>query len=195
MAARRNRVASVFFAVASHCAETPPPLPRGISAAPPGAHLRGARFPAAHPPRPLTLLDPGIILVARLLVSRAGGIKSPQSPTYQQAEAKMKSEREKIPCFLLLLFLSRRAGRVEIRHGTVVAFDLRARPCCRPLAHGHWIRLGATASPSRRVHHSLICRSAKLAVKRTGNDLATRVGAPRVHQRGADSPMPERMVI
>ena len=138
---------------------------------------------------------PGIILVARLLVSRAGGIKSPQSPTYQQAETKMKSEREKILCFLLLLFLSRRAGRVEIRHGTVVAFDLRARPCCRPLAHGHWIRLGATASPSRRVHHSLICRSAKLAVKRTGNDLATRVGAPRVHQRGADSPMPERMVI
>lgn len=139
--------------------------------------------------------DPGIILVARLLVSRAGGIKSPQSPTYQQAEAKMKSEREKILCFLLLLFLSRRAGRVEIRHGTVVAFDLRARPCCRPLAHGHWIRLGATASPSRRVHHSLICRSAKLAVKRTGNDLATRVGAPRVHQHGADSPMPERMAI
>ena len=176
-----------------------------------GAHLRGARFPAANPPPSLTLFDstrltlfdpirttlsdPGIILVARLLVSRAGGIKSPQSPTYQQAEAKMKSEREKIPCFLLLLFLSRRAGRVEIRHGTVVAFDLRARPCCRPLAHGHWIRLGATASPSRRVHHSLICRSAKLAVKRTGNDLATRVGAPRVHQRGADSPMPERMVI
>ena len=143
----------------------------------------------------LKLPTPGIILVARLLVSRAGGIKSPQSPTYQQAEAKMKSEREKILCFLLLLFLSRRAGRVEIRHGTVVAFDLRARPCCRPLAHGHWIRLGATASPSRRVHHSLTCRSAKLAVKRTGNDLATRVGAPRVHQRGADSPMPERMVI
>jgi len=28
MAARQNRVASVFFAVASHCAETPPPLPR-----------------------------------------------------------------------------------------------------------------------------------------------------------------------
>ena len=177
MAARRNRVASVFLTVASHCAETPPPFPRPNST------------------RRYTATDPGIILVARLLVSRAGGIKSPQSPTYQQAEAKMKSEREKILCFLLLLFLSRRAGRVEIRHGTVVAFDLRARPCSRPLAHGHWIRLGATASPSRRVHHSLICRSAKLAVKRTGNDLATRVGAPRVHQRGADSPMPERMVI
>ena len=28
MAARQNRVASVFFAVASHAAETPPPRPR-----------------------------------------------------------------------------------------------------------------------------------------------------------------------
>ena len=139
--------------------------------------------------------DPGIILVARLLVSRAGGLPSPRSPTYQQAETKMKSERENFRCFLLLLFLFRRAETVEIRHGTVVAYDLRTRPCSRPLAHGHFGRLGASASPSRRVHHSLTCRSAKLAVERTGNDLATRVGAPRVHQRGADSPMPERMVI
>ena len=143
----------------------------------------------------MTLVDPGIILVARLLVSRAGGHPSPRSPTYQQAEAKMKSEREKFRCFLLLLFLCRRAGMVEIRHGTVVAFDLRTRPCCDPVAHGHWIRLGASASPSRRVHHSLTCRSARLPAKRTGNDLATRVGAPGVHQRGADSPMPERMAI
>ena len=30
MTTRRNRVASVFFPVASHAAETPPPLPRSL---------------------------------------------------------------------------------------------------------------------------------------------------------------------
>ena len=174
MPTRRNRVASSVFSVALQAA-----VGRGV---PPRRGGVGTR-------------RPGIILVARLLVSRAGGLPSPRSPTYQQAETKMKSERENFRCFLLLLFLFRRAETVEIRHGTVVAYDLRTRPCSRPLAHGHFGRLGASASPSRRVHHSLTCRSAKLAVERTGNDLATRVGAPRVHQRGADSPMPERMVI
>ena len=172
MPTRRNRVASSVFPVALQVGRGVPPRRGGV----------GTR-------------RPGIILVARLLVSRAGGLPSPRSPTYQQAETKMKSERENFRCFLLLLFLFRRAETVEIRHGTVVAYDLRTRPCSRPLAHGHFGRLGASASPSRRVHHSLTCRSAKLAVERTGNDLATRVGAPRVHQRGADSPMPERMVI
>ena len=134
---------------------------------------------------------PGILLAARLLVTRAGGSSAPISTSYQQAGAKMKKREERIRCFLLLLFLWRSLG-LEIRHGAVVAFDLWTRPLCNPLASGHCLRLGASTSSSRRVHYSLICESARCATERTGNDLATRVGAPRIHKRGADSPMPER---
>ena len=135
---------------------------------------------------------PGILLAARLLVSRAGGPLGPISPTYQQAGAKMKKKKERFRCFLLLLFLTG-DRKVEIRHGTVVAFDFVGETLLRPLAQGHCGRLSSSTSSSRRVHYSLICESAHFNSKRTDNDLATRVGPPRVHQRGASSPMPERL--
>ena len=106
-------------------------------------------------------LDPGILLAVRMLTGRAGAPPSPPSPTCQHAEANMKSKSERSLCFLLLLFLCRRARALEIRHGAVVAFDLWTRPYCSPLAQGHYGRLGSSASPSVRVHHSLICRSAR----------------------------------
>ena len=137
---------------------------------------------------------PGILLATRLLVSRAGAPQGPISPTYQQAGAKMKKKRESFRCFLLLLFLAGEK-KVEIRHGVVVAFDFVDETLLRPLAHGHCGRLSSSMSSSRRVHYSLICESAHFDSKRTDNDLATRVGTPRIHQRGASSPMPERWYI
>ena len=139
-------------------------------------------------------LIPGILLVARLWVTRAGGLKAPISPSYQQAGANMKRRRDQILNFLLLLFLTR-AITMEIRHGVMVSFDLWTRPLCYPLASGHWIRLGSSTASSRRVHYSLICTSASPTDKRIGNDLATRIGASGVHQPGATSPMPERWYI
>ena len=137
---------------------------------------------------------PGILLAARSLVSRAGALKGPTSPTYQQRGANMKENKDRFRIFLLLLFL-RPQKKVEVRHGAVVAFTLWTRPYCRPLAKGHDGRLSSSTSSSRRVHYSLICTSAFLKSKRAGNDLATRVGTPRLHERGADGPMPERRSI
>ena len=135
---------------------------------------------------------PGILLAARLLVSRAGAPQGPISPTYQQAGAKMKKKRESFRCFLLLLFLAGEK-KVEIRHGTVVVFDFVGETLLPPLAQGHCGRLSSSTPSSGRVHYSLICESAHFDSKRTDNDLATRVGTPRIHQRGASSPMPERL--
>ena len=104
----------------------------------------------------------------------------------------MKKKRENFLNFLLLLFLSGK-NAVEIRHGVVVALNFAGETLLRPLAHGHCGRLSSSAPSSRRAHHSLICESANFDSNRTDNDLATRVGTPGVHQRGAISPMPERL--
>ena len=142
----------------------------------------------------LGITPPGILLATRLLVSRAGAPQGPISPTYQQAGAKMKKKRESFRCFLLLLFLAGEK-KVEIRHGTVVVFDFVGETLLPPLAQGHCGRLSSSTPSSGRVHYSLICESAHFDSKRTDNDLATRVGTPRIHQRGASSPMPERWYI
>ena len=101
-------------------------------------------------------------------------------------------KEDKIRFFLLLLFLCNSVAGLENRHGAVVAFDFVDGALLPPLAQGHCWRLSSSASSSGRVHYSLICESANLTGKRTDNDLATRVGTPRVHQCGAISPMPER---
>lgn len=137
---------------------------------------------------------PGILLAVRLLVSRAGAFQSPISPTYQQAVAKMKEKMERCRVFLLLLFLAD-GKALEIRHGAVVALNFVDETLVPPLARGHCGRLSSSTPSSRRVHYSLICESAHLDGERAGNDLATRVGTPEVHQRGASGPMPERWSI
>ena len=99
----------------------------------------------------------GILLAGCSLVSRAGALKSPASPTYQQQTAKMK-KKENILSFLLLLFLAMRMFALEIRHGGVVAFQLVGAPV-NPLnlASGHCRRRGASMFFRKRVHHGLIC--------------------------------------
>ena len=104
----------------------------------------------------------------------------------------MEMKEDKIRFFLLLLFLCNSVAGLENRHGAVVAFDFVDETLLRPLAKGHFGRLSSSASSSWCVHYSLICESANLTGKRTDNDLATRVGTPKVHQCGAISPMPER---
>ena len=99
----------------------------------------------------------GILLAGRSLVSRAGALKSPVSPTYQQRTAKMK-KKENILSFLLLLFLAMRMFALEIRHGDVVAFQLVGAPV-NPinLASGHYRRRGTSMFFRKRVHYGLIC--------------------------------------
>ena len=104
--------------------------------------------------------NPGIVLVTRLWVTRAGGLPAPISPSYQQAGTNMKRRRDRFRYFLLLLFLTR-AIKMEIRHGVVIPFDLWTRPLCQPLASGHCFRLGPSTAYSGCVHYSLICTSAR----------------------------------
>ena len=99
----------------------------------------------------------GILLAGCSLVSRAGALKSPTSPTYQQQPAKMK-KKENILNFLLLLFLAMRMFALEIRHGGVVVFQLVGAPVGPfNLAVGHHRRRGASMFFRKRVHHGLIC--------------------------------------
>ena len=105
-------------------------------------------------------INPGIVLVTRLWVTRAGGLPAPISPSYQQAGTNMKRRRDRFRYFLLLLFLTR-AIKMEIRHGVVIPFDLWTRPLCQPLASGHCSRLGSSTASSGCVHYSLICTSAR----------------------------------
>ena len=82
---------------------------------------------------------PGILLAARMFVSRAGGLKSPLSPTYEQpGDRTMK--------FFLLLFLI----TVEPRHRTVVGYAFVDTSVASHLwLMGHCGRLGAS-TPFRR---------------------------------------------
>ena len=135
---------------------------------------------------------PGILLAARLLVSRAGAPQGPISPTYQQAGAN-QMKRENHRSFLLLLFLAATA-MVEFRYGVVVAFrfaDASVRP-----------PLGNKAMPEdserprqlrKRAHYGLICSPQRLStILRAGNDVQPGLERFRHLKRGTTVPIPER---
>ena len=92
---------------------------------------------------------PGILLIARLFVSRAGGHKSPQSPTYEQAgERNME--------FFLLLFLTSGPKGARARHRAVVRYAfVDASVASVPWPKGHGGRLGASTLFRRHARYRL----------------------------------------
>ena len=135
------------------------------------------------------ICSPGILLAARLLVSRAGALQGPVSPTYQQAEAN-QMKRENHRNFLLLLFLT----GIEFRHGAVVAFRFANVSIKSPL--------GNKANPPdserprqlrKRAHYGLICSLRRFDRSR-GRAMMSQPGLERFRQlkHGATVPIPER---
>ena len=130
---------------------------------PPGRRLsllvlaRGRRWNAA----------PGILLAARLFVSRAGGHQSPRSPTYEQAGDRTME-------FFLLLFLAGGAVRVETRHRAMVGYALvDASVASAPWPKGHSGRLGASTSFRSHARYWLDLDAAQVRAgfPRRANDL------------------------
>ena len=154
---------------------------------------RLAAGPQASPaPSSSLCFNPGILLVARLLISRAGAPLGPISPTYQQAGTN-QMKRENHRSFLLLLFLAA-TDMVEFRYGVVVAFrfaDVSVRPT-----------LGNKAMPAdserprqlrERAHYGLICGPQRLfTILRAGNDVQPGLERFRHLKRGTTVPIPER---
>ena len=140
----------------------------------------------------VTEIRPGILLAARLLVSRAGAPQGPISPTYQQAGAN-QMKRENHRSFLLLLFLVATAT-VEFRYGAVVAFRFADASV--------WFALGNKAKPAdserprqlrERAHYGLICGPQRLStILRSGNDVQPGLERFRHLKRGTTVPIPER---
>lgn len=135
---------------------------------------------------------PGILLAARLLVSRAGAPQGPVSPTYQQAGAN-QMKRENHRSFLLLLFLAATAS-VEFRHGAVVAFRFADVSVRQPL--GNKAMPADSERPRQlreRAHYGLICGPQRLfTILRSGNDVQPGLERFRHLKRGTTVPIPER---
>ena len=92
---------------------------------------------------------PGILLIARLFVSRAGGHQSPQSPTYEQAGERSME-------FFLLLFLTSGPKGARARHRAVVRYAfVDASVASVPWPKGHGGRLGASTLFRRHARYRL----------------------------------------
>ena len=92
---------------------------------------------------------PGILLIARLFVSRAGGHQSPQSPTYEQAGERSME-------FFLLLFLTSGPKGARARHRAVVRYAfVDASVASVPWSKGHSGRLGASTLFRRHARYRL----------------------------------------
>ena len=93
--------------------------------------------------------SPGILLIARLFVSRAGGHQSPQSPTYEQAGERSME-------FFLLLFLTSGPKGARARHRAVVRYAfVDASVASVPWSKGHSGRLGASTLFRRHARYRL----------------------------------------
>ena len=152
-----------------------------------------ARFSASGGRRPLHWdIAPGILLAARLLVSRAGAPQGPVSPTYQQAGAN-QMKRVNHRSFLLLLFLAATAS-VEFRYGAVVAFRFADVSVRQPL--GNKAMPADSERPRQlreRAHYGLICGPQRLStILRSGNDVQPGLERFRHLKRGTTVPIPER---
>ena len=110
-------------------------------------------------------MPPGILLAARLLVSRAGALQGPISPTYQHAGAN-QMKRENHRSFLLLLFLTATAP-VEFRYGAVIAFQFADVSVRLPLGHK---AMSADSERPRQLrerdHYGLICSQRRFSRSR-----------------------------